>query len=85
MQVSLHNKGYFRIILGREVEPHYPVERSKFLNCIDEYFGYLCTHISRDLLFQLEGLRNPIESWEKLEELFGKQDELRGLHLGMRW
>ena len=51
MQVSLHNKGYFRIILGREVELHQLVERNKFLNCLDEAFHYLCTHISIDLLF----------------------------------
>ena len=45
---------------------------------LDEAFGYLCTHISRDLLFHLEGLRTPRESWENLEVLFGKQDELWG-------
>ena len=70
--------GYFKIILGREVEPHDLVERNKFLNHLDEAFGYLCTHISRDLLFHFEILRTPIESWEKLEDLFGKQDELQG-------
>ena len=59
MQVSLPNKGYFRIILRREVEPHHPVERNKFLNYLDEAFGYLCTHISRDHLFHLEGLSSP--------------------------
>ena len=48
------------------------------MNRLDEAFGYLCTHISRDLLFHLEGLRNPKEAWEKLEVLFGKQDELQG-------
>ena len=78
MQLSLRKLGYYMIILGREVEPHQPVEKNKFMNCLDEAFGYLCTHISRDLLFHLEGLRNPRESWEKLEDLFGKQDELRG-------
>ena len=72
MQVSLHKKGYFRIILGTEAEPHHLAKKNKFLNRLDEYFGYLCTHISRDLLFHLEGLRTPKESWEKLEVLFGK-------------
>ena len=67
MQFSLCNKGYFRIILGMKVEPHKPVERNKFLNCLYDAFGYLCTHISRDILFHLEGLRNPIESWVKIE------------------
>ena len=75
---TLHNKGFFRIILGREVEPHQLVQKNNFLNHLDEAFGYLCTHISRGLLFHLEGLRTPKESWEKLEDLFGKQDELQG-------
>ena len=78
MQVSLCNKGYFKIILGREVERHHLVERNKFVNRLDEGFGYLCTRISRDLLFHLEGLRTPREYWEKIEVLFGKKDELRG-------
>ena len=76
MQVSLCNKGCFRIILGREAEPHLLAEKNKFLNHLDEAFGYLCTHISRDLLFHLEGLRTPKESWKKLEILFGKKNEL---------
>ena len=78
MQVSLRNKGLFRMIMGREAEPHHPVEKNKFLNRLDEAFGFLCTHISRDLFFHLEGLRTPKESWEKLEVLIGKQDEIRG-------
>ena len=78
MQVSLHNKGLSRMIMGREDEPHHPAEKNKFLNRLDEAFGFLCTHISIDLLFHLEGLRTPKEAWEKLEVLFGKQDELRG-------
>ena len=72
MQLALCKLGYHRIILVREVEPHHPVEKNKFLNCLDEAFGYLFTHIYRDLLFHLEVLRTPRESWEKLEELFGK-------------
>ena len=78
MQVSLRNKGYFGIIIGREVEPYHPVERNKFVNRLKEAFGNLCTHISKYLLFHLEGLRNPREYWEKLKGFFGKQDGLRG-------
>ena len=78
MQLALCKHGYLRIILGRNAEPHHPVEKNKFLNSCDEAFKYLCTYISRDLLFHLEGLRTPRETWEKLESLFNKQDELRG-------
>ena len=78
MQVSLRKQGYFKIIVGRKVEPHHLAEKKKILKRLEEAFGFLCTHISRDLLFHLEGLRTPKEAWEKLEVLFGKQDELQG-------
>ena len=38
----------------------------------------MCIHISRELLFRLDGLRTPKEVWDKLESWFGKQNELRG-------
>ena len=78
MQVSLCKLGLFRVTMGREIEPHHSSEKNKFLNRLDEAFGFLCTHISQDLLFHLEGLETPKEAWEKLESLFGKQDELQG-------
>ena len=78
MHLALRKHGYLRIILGREVEPHHPVEKNKLLDRLDEAFSYLRTHISIDLLFHLEGLRTPKESTEKIEYLFGKQDELWG-------
>ena len=78
IQLALCKHGYHRIIHGWDPEPHQSIERNKFLNCCDEAFKYLCTYISRDLLFHLEGLRTPIESREKLDSLFNKQDELRG-------
>ena len=39
---------------------------------------FLCLSISRDLLFHLDGLTSPNEVWEKLVEIFGKTDEMRG-------
>ena len=76
--MALCNHSYHRIIHGWEAEPHQPVEWNKFLNRYDEAFGYLCTYISRDILFHLEGLRTPREAWENLDSLFNKQYELRG-------
>ena len=78
MQVSVCKLGLYSITMGREIEPHHPVEKNKFLNWLDEAFGFLCAHISRYLIFHLEGLKTPMESWEKLELFFGKQDEIRG-------
>ena len=62
MQVSLHKLGLYRMTMGRETEPHHPTEKNKFLNRLYEAFGFLCTHISRDLLFHLEGLNTPKEA-----------------------
>ena len=76
IHLALHKLRYYSIILGREVEPHQLVEKNKFLNQLDEAFSYICTHISIDHLFQLKGLRIPRESWENIEDLFGKQDEI---------
>ena len=76
IQLDLRKHGYHNIIHGWDPKPHQRVERNKFLNRYDEAFGYLCTYIYTDHLFHLEGLRTPGESWEKLDILFNKQDEL---------
>ena len=84
MQVSLHKLGLFRMTMGRETDPHQPTKKNKFLNRLDESFGFLCTHISRDLLFHLEGLKISKEYWEKLELLFQKNMSLEGISWRMR-
>ena len=78
IQVSLRKLGLYRMTMGRETKPHHPTEKNKFLNRLDEAFVFLYAHISRDLLFHIKGLKSPKEAWEKLEFLFGKQDDLRG-------
>ena len=72
MQTVLRNKCLYRITMGTEVEPQQYLEKLKYLNKLDEEFGFMCIHISRELLFHLEGLRTPKEAWEKFEPLFGK-------------
>ena len=81
MQVSLCNIDLLRMKMARETEPQQYVEKKKFLNQLDESFGFMCTHISRYILFHLEGLRTLKEAWDNLEYLFVKQDELRGNNL----
>ena len=76
MQVSLCKIGMFRMTMGRETEPQQYVEKNKFLNRLDEAFGFIGTHISRYILFHIDRLRTLKESLEKLEYLFGKQYEL---------
>ena len=64
--------------MGREVKPQQTLEKSKYLNKLDEAFGFMCIHISRELLLCFEGLKNTKELWEKLKSLFQNDDELRG-------
>ena len=78
VQVSLCKLGLFRMTMGREIESHHHTEKNKFLNRLYGAFGFLCTHISRDIIFHIEELKNPKEAWDKLEFLFGKQNELLG-------
>ena len=59
LQVSLRKLGLYKMTMGRETEAHHPTEKNKFLNRLDEAFGFLFAHISRDLLFHLEGLKTP--------------------------
>ena len=64
--------------MGREVESQQPLQKLKHLNKLDEEFGFMCIHISRELLFHLEGMKNPKEVWENIKSSFGKKDEIRG-------
>ena len=57
MQVTLCKLGLYMMTMGRDTEPHHPTEKNKPLNLLDEAFGFLCAHISRDLLFHIEGLK----------------------------
>ena len=36
-------------------------EKSKNLNKLDEAFGFMCIHISREIIFHLDGLKTPRE------------------------
>ena len=63
--------------MDTEEEPTHVTDKARFLNKKDEVFGFLCLSISRDLLFHLLGLKTPKEIWDKLETLYGKQDDLR--------
>ena len=76
MYVSLCKLGLLRMKMGRETEPQQYVEKNIFLNQLDEAFNFMCTHISRDILFHLEGLRDLKEYWDNIESLFGKQDDI---------
>ena len=71
-------KGLYRVTMAIEADPNAAVEKIKWHNRRDEAYGLLCLSISRDLLFHLDGLTSPNEVWEKLADIFGKTDEMRG-------
>ena len=64
-----------------ELEPNVALENFKWHNKRDEAYGLLCLSIYRDLLFHLDGLTSPNEVWEKLVDIFGKTDEMRGYQI----
>ena len=74
-------KGLFRVAMATEAEPNAAAKNIKWNNMRDEAYGLLCLNISRDLLFQLNGLTSPNEVWVKLQALFGKIDKMRGYQL----
>ena len=78
MQIVLCNKGMYMVTMGKEVEPQQTLEKLKYLNKLDEAFGFMCIHIYKELLFHLDGLKTPKEVWDKFESLSGRKDELRG-------
>ena len=77
MEILLREKCIYKFTMATEAEPNAVVEKIKWHNRRDEAYGLLCLSISKDL-FHLDGLTSPNEVWEKLEELFGKTDEMRG-------
>ena len=78
MNIVLRNKGMYMVTMGRELKTQQLNENSKYLNNLDEAFGFMCIHISSELLFHIDGMETPKEVWEKLESLSGKQDEMMG-------
>ena len=78
MEILLREKGLCRVTMATKVEPNAAAEKIKWHNRRDEAYGLLCLSISRDLLFHFDGLTSPDQVWEKLSDIFGKIDEMRG-------
>ena len=74
----MREKGLYRVTMETEAEPNAAAGKIKWHNKRDEAYGLLCLSISRDLLFHIDGLTSPNEVWEKLVDIFGNTDEMRG-------
>ena len=79
MEMQLHSKILFILTMEVEKEPIHYVDKEKYWNILDEAYGCLCLSISRDILFHINGLKNPKEVWDKISSLFDKQDYLRSI------
>jgi hypothetical protein len=76
--IDLWTKGFYRLTLNTDTKLTSSIEKSKYLNRMDEAFVTICSLISPDLLFHISSCKTPNEAWTTLEGLFGKQDEIRG-------
>jgi hypothetical protein len=79
-KIAIHprSRGLYRLTTNTDTEPTSAIEKSKYLNRMDEALGTICSLISLDLLFHISSYKTPNEAWKTLEGLFGKQNEMRG-------
>ena len=77
----MKSKILYRVTMGTETEPNSVVEKSKYINRLDDAFKMLYLSILRDLLFHVDNMAYPNKLWLKLEEFFGNTDEMRGHQL----
>jgi hypothetical protein len=79
-KISIHirSRGLYRLTMNTNKEPTSSIEKSKYLNHMDEALGTICSVISLDLLFHISSCKTPNEAWTILEGIFGKHDEMRG-------
>ena len=65
MEILLREKGLYRVTMATKVEPNAVAEKIKWHNRRDDAYGLL------------NSLTSPNEVWEKLEDIFGKTDDMR--------
>jgi hypothetical protein len=61
MEILLRGRGLYRLTMATETEPTSTIEKSKYLNRMDEAYGALCIHISPELLFCVSSCKTPNE------------------------
>jgi hypothetical protein len=61
-----------------EVDPTSVINKNRYLNRMNEDYGLLCVSMSPKFMFHIESCTTPDEIWTKLEDIFGKQDKMRG-------
>jgi hypothetical protein len=79
-KISMHlqTKWFYRLTLNTNTKPTSSIEKSEYLNCMDEALRTICNVTSPDLLFHISSHKTPNEAWTTLEGIFGKLNEMRG-------
>jgi hypothetical protein len=72
MIMNIRNRGLYILTMNIEVEPTSSIEKSKYLNQMDEAFRTICSLISPELLFHISSCKTPYESYTTMEWIFGK-------------
>jgi hypothetical protein len=60
------------LTMNKYIYPTSAIEKSKYLNHMDEALRTICSLISPDLLFHISSCKTPNEAWKILEGIFGK-------------
>ena len=81
MEDVLRSRGLFRITSVKETEPTDDDKKIKWANRCDETRGLIRIPISTDLRFHISRIDEPNITWEKLESMFGKHNEIWGHQL----
>jgi hypothetical protein len=64
--------------MNKDTELTSSIEKSKYLNRMDEALGTICSLISLDLVFHISSCKTLNEAWKILEGIFDKHDDMRG-------
>ena len=78
VEIFWQYKCLYNVTMDTKEYPNEGAEKIKWHNKRDEAYGLLCLSISRDLLFHLDALTSPNEVWDKIEDIFGNIDDMRG-------
>jgi hypothetical protein len=74
--MHLRSRQLYELTMDTETKPTSAIEKSKYLNQMDEAFGTICSFISPELLFHISPCKTPNEVWTTMEGIFGKHDEM---------
>jgi hypothetical protein len=73
-KIAIHilTRWFYRLTLNTYTELTSSIEKSKYLNCMDEAIKTICSLISPDLFFHMSSCKTLNEAWNTLEGIFGK-------------